>query len=850
MDIDEIRLGIDDKTLGMEFLKMTHKEKLYRDNEYVKLRSSKERNVNAKGKHVEEQDKIKKISKYIEALERTHEIKNMSPEYVQVLKNLYFEKYVRSEADVESFNQYFAREKNRALDCNYPIPNYTEDEKIEEIVRLISIQHETLEKWVDFFVSSESSHIPMWCKYWLFQGMIETSKFEKENQRFNVLSAKQITERVLAYPDLNIEALNNLIDHLNEYIKLAKIKKLENLIVMCKNQEEINSLEIYKQKIKINTSKAMVLNKIGQGAKFAELYAHMIMIELVAGQEKGYSIEDGEWVNFEKESSPEIMIESINKFHTGWCITSKSQASKYLSEGNIWIYFTKNKEGIISLPRLTIRVVNDEIVEVAGVNSNQQVEDELLGVLENKLCEFANNREYMFKLEDMKRLKTLHIKHMNILKNKEKDISVGDFTVDELLFLYEIFFRVFGFGNPQYKHPRIIEILETRDSKQDIIFIMQNMLNGLQFSPEQISLSVDEIFGKDKVLHYGDIFIRNNNGNIFALSSNQKISSVLQEVISQCEEFLSNKPTTMVERVFKNLNIFKKNWTKSKQTKLHKNGLIVEANVDMNDTINKITKHTESIEVIKVKLQESTRELLYWDEITKERREAFEKVLTQQKSTVFHKRTLKKRNEYLIASQEMQDLLQQTVLLEENMLAQEEKMLFLMQRILELQKNAIRKEEIKEFEKVHQSLLERCSEIDALVTLGPTDANLHEYYKKIKEYMAIQLKLIKFAEKVEDEDFFERIKEQSVFANTVLVEDLILPRIIVGNLCFESFQHMEEVVLPILITGMLHLDNLTTTKNLIIPNGFTVNKGVLWNGEIISKEEFEALVKTESQRKK
>ena len=71
-------------------------------------------------------------------------------------------------------------------------------------------------------------------------------------------------------------------------------------------------------------------------------------------------------------------------------------------------------------------------------------------VLEEKLQEFPDNKQYQKKVHDMKKLTEIYNNH-----------KIRDLTKEELAFLYEINDRILGFGIG--RDARIYEIKESRD---------------------------------------------------------------------------------------------------------------------------------------------------------------------------------------------------------------------------------------------------------------------------------------------------------------------------------------------------------------------------------------------------
>jgi len=98
----------------------------------------------------------------------------------------------------------------------------------------------------------------------------------------------------------------------------------------------------------------------------------------------------------------------------------------------------------------------------------------MIDVLEQKLEEFPDKEEYLKKDHDMKQLTEIDSKvKKGIVLNKE-----------DLIFLYEIDNSIEGFGYK--KDPRIKELLDQRNTEQDMLIVFD-------YAPEQIAHNKEEI---------------------------------------------------------------------------------------------------------------------------------------------------------------------------------------------------------------------------------------------------------------------------------------------------------------------------------------------------------------------
>ena len=110
-------------------------------------------------------------------------------------------------------------------------------------------------------------------------------------------------------------------------------------------------------------------------------------------------------------------------------------------------------------------------------------------VVDKKLDEFPDKEIYKKKVHDMKMLTYIYTKWKN----------GGDLSKEDLRFLYEIDDKIIGFG--YLKDPRIGEIIEDRNKREDLSFIFDCSL-------EQISFTKEEALRGNIIYHYGNLDLR------------------------------------------------------------------------------------------------------------------------------------------------------------------------------------------------------------------------------------------------------------------------------------------------------------------------------------------------------
>ena len=355
-------------------------------------------------------NKYENIKKYIDRLEKIHlKIKN-NPKYIERLKLYYYKKYIIKPEHLK------------------------EKDKYEQIVQNQCI---SLNRWLDFYFSSTSDDIPMWAKFWSFQGMLRLGTFNKNTGKFN----KREKNNTSVFADLNIEALRLSIELLRKYL----------------NEEPINDKDLF--------------NLVKTGS-FKKIYENSLKV-LSLKKDPNY---DGIWIKYNSGSNPLTLVSSLQGFNTDWCIAGFATAYKQLSEGDFYLYYTKDKNGKYKVPRLCIRMYKDNIIrEICGVAPKQNIETGFEEIIIDKINNFQDKSEFTYGLTQLSLLTRIYRK----FKNNEK------LSREELIFIYEINTNIIGVV--PHKDPRIQEILNTRDKKYDLSIIFN-------CSEDEIALSQDELF--------------------------------------------------------------------------------------------------------------------------------------------------------------------------------------------------------------------------------------------------------------------------------------------------------------------------------------------------------------------
>ena len=389
--------------------------------------------------------KRKRLLKYFERLEELHnrvsETRSVNGE--KLLKSFYYDLYVIKPENIP--DAYFQNQVRLARERGYGNIKLTAEAKKGMIEEVIDDQKKTLDKWIEYFLyDEESKSYEMWEKYWVFQGLQNLGKYDKETSKFSK------RDKTTVYPFPPVE---------REYI-FTTLKLMEDFLKDKKGEEDI------KQALSTGN--------------FKLLYEYVIKQSFLKGEHQSNS-DDGKWIKYEQGSDYNILRDSLQGYYTGWCTAAGENFAKdQLAGGDFYVYYSLDKNGEAKVPRIAIRMDGkDKIGEIRGIADNQNMEPEMMSILEEKLKEFPDRDKYLKKENDMKLL---------TLIDKKVNDNI-DLTLEELKFLYEIDGQIIGFGYG--KDPRIEEIKRKRNERRDYSLIFN-------VKEEEVALSQKEWLNNPK----------------------------------------------------------------------------------------------------------------------------------------------------------------------------------------------------------------------------------------------------------------------------------------------------------------------------------------------------------------
>ncbi len=403
---------------------------------------------------------LKIIGTYLQRLETTLEL-SIKRNNFERLKNILLDKYVIKE-------EYIPRDK------------YSES----EIKEIINIQEKTLSVWIDYLFYDDCPY-PMWIKYWIFRSVVITGNYEAATEKYLRRTKKTLSP----FLELNAEALSRVVHQLEEIQSIEGIDTTDAKKLI--NNEKIKSI------VEINFSRLYdtELKKLNQ-------------VHIDYG-----SATDGIWIKYNQGSREDAkkLFDSLQGKNTRWCtagelsIAEKQLCGPYtISEhgGDFYVYYTKDQEGNYSIPRIAIRLIdNNRIAEISGIKMYENLEEGLEDIVSNKLDSIPNLEEYD------KNLALQKIKNLRMISSLyEKTLKGEKLTKDEILFIYPIMnINNFGFGNGT--DFRITKLIQKRDELgllNDDFEIVKNSPQLFSFFAILKSCKINnfKLDNKDEILKY------------------------------------------------------------------------------------------------------------------------------------------------------------------------------------------------------------------------------------------------------------------------------------------------------------------------------------------------------------
>ena len=445
---------------------------------YPELQQSEEVDSAVKRKEIRSEEKVsqkptERIQVYLDRFKELVEDRSQ-PERdrgLEALKKVLEKKFIIQPENVTE--SVFLLEQKIARQLGHGDVEITEEFKQRKIQQIIGDQKTSLEAWIDY-LASEDALYPDWAKYWVLRSVLSMGKLEKKEEKDGKIKArfgKRDKNTAAPFPPKNPRALAKTIEVLEDELKRSQLPKKERGVRENKST-------------KLGTEE---FNQLLSSKDFSKIYAQFL-VEIPAYSKEGLRETRGEWKKYPQGSAAEPLVQSLEGYPLEWCTAALDTAKTQLEGGDFYVYYSLDDDGEAKIPRAAIRMQGNEIAEVRGIAPDQNVDPYIAPVIAEKMQDFPDGEKYEKKTADMARMTEI----------EEREKQGGELTKEDLRFLYEIDGKIEGFGYG--RDPRINELLQERDKREDLAF-------ALNCRPEQISFTKEEALSGDIVFHYGGLYL-------------------------------------------------------------------------------------------------------------------------------------------------------------------------------------------------------------------------------------------------------------------------------------------------------------------------------------------------------
>lgn len=363
---------------------------------------------------------------------------------INAIKKLFHQKFVIKPENIPE--SYFILQQRIAREMGHGDIEITEQLEAEHARIVVSNQTRSLDQWINYLASDDAPY-PDWSKYWVLRSVVNMGKYEKkEDDQGNIATrfTKRDKNTVASFPPLNSRALAMTIGAVREKVETEK-----------KPKKERQAIENLSKKLSQKEFQQLLSTE-----NFSKIYTQFLE-EQPEYSTEGLQEIKGKWVKYNQASDPTQLVKSLEGYPLEWCTADYDTAKAQLQGGDFYVFYSINNKGETVVPRLAIRMQDNEIGEdPRGIAPNQNLDPYISEVLEKKLEDFGEEgKKYKKKTQDMKRLTEIEKK---VMDNQE-------LTRDDLIFLYEVDSEIEGFG--YQSDPRIMEIRALRDTKNDCVRI-------------------------------------------------------------------------------------------------------------------------------------------------------------------------------------------------------------------------------------------------------------------------------------------------------------------------------------------------------------------------------------------
>ena len=372
---------------------------------------------------------------------------------------------------------YFELQRRIARERGCGDRELTDKQKEEDIKRLRTDQEESLMKWSDYLRSEENGHAyPGWFKVYVWESLKKMGEFDDKGIGFK----KRTKSTVAPWPELNAEALSYVYDKISEGViqgKDIEDKQMAELLNRG-NFAAMYAYAIYSCEVGGLTPELREITG-GSWVKYGQIEGEYSPNYSRRRTRRGYEPTDESPVD---NSTAMRLAESLQGKGTRLCTAGTNTAAYQLSKGDFYVYYTRDDDGNDTMPRVAIRMEGNQVAEVRGIAPRQNVEDNLLDVVAEKLNTLPGGSEYFKKVEQMRRLTEID--------NRVK--AGGELTAEDLEFLwFGERIRGFGLGDDD----RVDKLLENRYRGDDFDFVLRSADDIDELASR---MSIEKLF-KDEV---------------------------------------------------------------------------------------------------------------------------------------------------------------------------------------------------------------------------------------------------------------------------------------------------------------------------------------------------------------
>ena len=351
---------------------------------------------------------------------------------------------------------YFELQRRIARERGCGDRELTDKQKEEAVEVLRADQEESLMKWSDYLRSEENGHAyPGWFKVYVWESLKKMGEFDDKGIGFK----KRTKSTVAPWPELNAEALSYVYDNVSKGVIQGEDIEDKQMVELLNrgNFAAMYAYAIYSTEVGGLT---LELREITDGSwvKYNRIKGNYRPNYSYRRTQKGYEATDKSLVDSDTAMR---LAESLQGKGTRLCTAGTNTAAYQLSKGDFYVYYTRDDDGNDTMPRVAIRMEGNQVAEVRGIAPRQNVEDNLLDVVAEKLNTLPGGSEYFKKVEQMRRLTEID--------NRVK--AGGELTAEDLEFLW-FGERIRGFG--LYEDSRVDKLLEDRYREDDFDFVLRS----------------------------------------------------------------------------------------------------------------------------------------------------------------------------------------------------------------------------------------------------------------------------------------------------------------------------------------------------------------------------------------